>query len=96
MVSPVKAIKSAAVESTSNVEESLKIQHLFKVMAENNASDLHLSVGVYPSMRVNGKIIKVKLSPLTAEDTKNLVYQVFTEEQKMDFEKKKRKRINRH
>ena len=46
--------------------ESIKIQQLFKLMVENGASDLHLSVGTPPGMRINGEIIRVKTSPLTA------------------------------
>jgi len=33
---------------------SLQIQQLFKVMVDNGASDLHLTVGSAPGMRISG------------------------------------------
>lgn len=68
--------------------ESLKIQQLFKLMVDSNASDLHITSGTSPGLRVHGEIIKVKTTPLTGEDTKRLIYQILTEDQKNEFEKK--------
>lgn len=67
--------------------ENIQIQQLFKVMVESKASDLHLSVGVPPALRINGTIVKVKTGSLAPEDTKRLIYTVLTEEQKNEFEK---------
>lgn len=68
--------------------ESLKIQQLFKLMVDSNASDLHITTGTMPGLRVHGEIIRVKTNPLTGEDTKRLIYQILTEDQKNEFEKK--------
>ena len=68
--------------------DGLKIQQLFKLMVDSNASDLHLTTGTSPGIRVHGEIVRVKTAPLTGEDTKRLVYQILTEEQKNEFEKK--------
>ncbi len=65
----------------------IKIQQLFKLMVDSNASDLHLTVGSPPGLRVHGEIVRVKIPPLTREDTKRLVYQILTEDQKNEFEK---------
>lgn len=67
--------------------EELKVQQLFKLMVESGGSDLHISVGTSPGLRVNGEIVRVKIAPLNAHDTKRLVYQILTDEQKNDFEK---------
>lgn len=67
--------------------ESVKIQQLFKLMVESNGSDLHLTVGSPPGLRVNGEVVRVKIPALTANDTKRLVYQILTEEQRNEFEK---------
>ncbi|OFZ14423.1 MAG: type IV pili twitching motility protein PilT [Bdellovibrionales bacterium GWA2_49_15] len=56
-------------------------------MVDNGASDLHLTSGTSPGMRVHGEIVRVKTPPLTAQDTKRLIYQVLTEDQKNEFEK---------
>ena len=66
---------------------NVKIQQLFKLMVDNNASDLHITSGSSPCMRVNGDIVRVKIPTLTPDDTKRLVYQVLTEDQKNQFEK---------
>lgn len=68
--------------------ESLKIQQLFKLMVDSNASDLHVTSGTSPGLRVHGEIIKVKTTPLTGEDTKRLIYQILSEDQKNEFEKR--------
>jgi twitching motility protein PilT len=68
--------------------ENLKIQQLFKLMVDSSASDLHITSGTSPGLRVHGEIIKVKTSPLNGEDTKRLIYQILTEDQKNEFEKR--------
>ena len=65
----------------------IKIQQLFKLMLDSSASDLHLSVASPPGLRIHGEIVRVKVPALTREDTKKLVYQILTEEQKNEFEK---------
>lgn len=65
----------------------LQIQQLFKVMVDSGASDLHITVGSAPSIRVSGDIVRVKVGSLTPDDTKRLVYQILTEKQKADLEK---------
>jgi twitching motility protein PilT len=70
-----------------NINESLKIQQLFKLMVDNKASDLHITIGSPPGIRVNGSIIRVKTPPLTGDDTKRLVDQVLSEDQREEFEK---------
>ncbi|EQC43250.1 type IV pilus twitching motility protein PilT [Bacteriovorax sp. Seq25_V] len=69
------------------VGENIKIQQLFKLMVDNGGSDLHISPGTSPAMRVNGEVIRVKVPALTPQTSKELVYQVLSEEQKNEFEK---------
>lgn len=66
---------------------NVQIQQLFKVMVDNGASDLHLTVGSAPGMRISGDIVKVKVGTLTPDDTKRLIYQILTEKQKAELEK---------
>jgi twitching motility protein PilT len=60
---------------------------LLKAMVDQDASDLHISVGVPPEFRISGKMVKVKMDPLTPADAKELCYSVITEAQKAEFEK---------
>jgi twitching motility protein PilT len=66
---------------------NLQIQQLFKVMVDNGASDLHLTVGTAPGMRISSDIVRVKVGSLTPDDTKRLIYQILTEKQKAELEK---------
>lgn len=60
---------------------------LLKTMVDQDASDLHITVGVPPEFRIQGKMVKVKSDSLTSEETKELCYSVLTDEQKAEFEK---------
>jgi twitching motility protein PilT len=66
---------------------NVQIQQLFKVMVDNDASDLHLTVGSAPAIRISGSITRIKIGVLTKDDTKRLVYSILTEQQIADFEK---------
>lgn len=70
-----------------NPNADLKIQQLFKLMVESGASDLHITVGSSPALRVSGEIVRVKTEPLNENDTKRVIYQILTEDQKNTLEK---------
>ncbi len=59
---------------------------LLKVMIEKGASDLHLSTGTPPRIRVDGKLTPLKANPLAPADTKSLCYSILTDAQKHRFE----------
>ncbi len=60
---------------------------LLKTMVDQDASDLHITVGVPPEFRIQGKMVKVKTDPFAHHDSKELCYSVLTDMQKSDFEK---------
>lgn len=55
-------------------------------MVEKNASDLHVTTGTPPQLRVDGRLTPVNMPQLTASDTKRLCYSVLTENQRRTFE----------
>ena len=65
------------------------LQHLLKAVLDKNATDLHISAGCAPSMRVNSEIIKVKMDALTSDEAKTLCYSILTDVQKAKFEETK-------
>lgn len=65
----------------------VSLSALLKAMVDQNASDLHITVGVPPEFRIQGKMVKVKMDPLTHQDTKEICYSVLTDAQKSEFEK---------
>ncbi len=75
---------------TQGAPEGLKfnLHQLLKAMIEKGASDMHITTGSPPLLRIDGSIVPLKLPPLTPVDTKQLCYSVLTEEQKITFEKK--------
>jgi twitching motility protein PilT len=66
---------------------AFNLQQLLKVMVEKGASDLHLTAGSAPLLRIDGQMIPLKLPPLNPSQAKALAYEVLTEEQKIHFEK---------
>ncbi len=52
------------------------------------ASDLHLTIGTAPQLRIDGKLRPMELPALTPADTKRLAYSVMTDTQKHAFEEK--------
>jgi twitching motility protein PilT len=60
-----------------------KIKNLLLTVAQQNGSDLHLVVGRYPTIRVDGKLYPLtQENLLTDEDTKTLSNVILTEENK--------------
>jgi twitching motility protein PilT len=87
--SEAASFSSMSTGTSFNVgNQGLKIQQLFKLMVDSNASDLHITSGTSPGLRVHGEIVKVKTPPLTGDDTKRIIYQILSEDQKNEFEKR--------
>ncbi|MEW6585068.1 MAG: type IV pilus twitching motility protein PilT [Nitrospirota bacterium] len=59
---------------------------LLKMMIEKNASDLHITTGSPPRLRIDGKLVNVDNPPLNPADTKALCYSILTDAQKHKFE----------
>lgn len=66
--------------------EALNLNHLLKAMIEKGASDLHITAGTSPSLRIDGGILPMKMPPLSPPDCKKLCYSILTDSQKARFE----------
>jgi twitching motility protein PilT len=73
--------------SVSGVEMKVNLHQLLKAMIEKGASDMHITTGSPPLLRIDGAIVPLKLAPLAPVDTKQLCYSILTEDQKLQFEK---------
>ena len=61
----------------------MDIKQLLELSVSKHASDLHILPGLTPLLRVDGNLSPIKnMAPLTAEESKNLIYTVLTDEQK--------------
>ncbi len=76
------------MESTKQDSGSrLSIRALLEEMIERRASDLHLTVGERPRIRIDGDLVNSRQEHvLTPKDTLNLAYSILTEQQKKRFE----------
>ena len=59
---------------------------LLKMMIEKNASDLHITTGSPPRLRIDGKLVSVDHPPLSPAETKSLCYSILTDAQKHKYE----------
>ena len=63
------------------------IGELLQILVERGASDLHITTGSYPQIRVSGRLVPLtELEVLTPQDTQRLAYSVLNENQKQRFE----------
>ncbi|KKQ95172.1 MAG: twitching motility protein [candidate division CPR2 bacterium GW2011_GWC1_39_9] len=66
--------------------QTIKVEHLLEEVLKQDASDLHLSVGVPPVLRVDGRLVPLsEYGQLTAEQTEDIVFQVVDDNQKEIF-----------
>lgn len=62
---------------------------LLKLMATKDASDMFISVGAPPSIKIHGRIVPVTKEKLTMTQTRDLVLNVMTNQQREEFERTK-------
>jgi twitching motility protein PilT len=72
--------------ATASPPQSVTLQQLLKAMVDKGASDLHLSIGSAPQLRIDGDLVPLRVNPLSAVETKQLCYSILTDSQKMKFE----------
>lgn len=65
----------------------MDLTQLLAFTMQNNASDLHLSAGSPPIIRVHGTLKRVKSDALSSDDIRTMLYSVMTEDQRAEFEK---------
>ncbi|MCQ4306846.1 PilT/PilU family type 4a pilus ATPase [Pseudomonas stutzeri] len=63
----------------------MEFEKLLRLMVEKGGSDLFITAGVPPSMKVNGKIMPVNKTPMSPEMTRETVHAVMNEQQRREF-----------
>jgi twitching motility protein PilT len=72
------------------MSEHYSVDHLLTQMVTLNASDLHLTVGSPPVVRVRGHLQGFQgVPPLTGDDTRDLLYRILSSEQQKQLELKR-------
>ncbi len=64
----------------------MDITELLAFSAKQNASDLHLSAGLPPMIRVDGDIRRINLPPMDHKEVHGLIYEIMNDGQRKDFE----------
>ncbi|RZU47720.1 twitching motility protein PilT [Fluviicoccus keumensis] len=64
----------------------MDITELLAFSAKNGASDLHLSAGLPPMIRVDGEVRRINLPPLEHKEVHRLVYDIMNDKQRRDYE----------
>ncbi len=65
----------------------ISIEELLTIMVEREGSDLHLSAGAPPKVRIHGQLVNTEHDVLTPEITQRIVYSFLSTEQVAKFEK---------
>jgi twitching motility protein PilT len=63
-----------------------KLDAFFKLMVEQGASDLHLTSGSQPILRVGGELQRIRYQTLENDDLKKMLYEITTEYKVKEFE----------
>lgn len=66
----------------------MDIKELLSLTIQKGASDLHLTDGEPPVLRIDGKLMRTNLPILRREDLKRLIYSILNDTQKEEFERK--------
>ena len=64
----------------------MDITELLAFSVKNKASDLHLSSGLPPIIRVNGDVRRINLPPMEHKDVHSMVYDIMNDSQRKQFE----------
>ena len=62
------------------------IAQLLAFAVKNKASDLHLSSGVPPMIRVDGDMKRINMPPLTHKEVHSMVYDIMNDKQRKAYE----------
>lgn len=68
------------------MHENMDMENLLREAVSRHASDLHLTVGVPPIIRVNGSLNKLDFSELGVEDTQRLLDEFLAEPRRTQFQ----------
>jgi twitching motility protein PilT len=72
------------------MDHSIEIRDLLDFTIQEKASDLHISVGHPPVLRITGRLVPLtKFKKITSEDSQGLAFELMTDEQRERFLQKK-------
>jgi len=79
--------ESLTAESGAKPITNVHLDDLLRAACEKGASDIHLTVGLPPMVRIDGSLQHLSYSPLSPNETQRLIYDILTSDQVQWFEK---------
>ena len=73
------------MDTAAPTKKDIEVQDMLIKMVEKKASDLFVTAGVAPCIKVNGRLQAVDETPLTPERARELVLSIMNENQRKDF-----------
>ena len=67
----------------------MEMLDLFRLMVSKSASDLFVTVGIPPSLKVDGQVLPVKTDRVSAQAARELAFSLMDESQRQSFEVEK-------
>ncbi len=64
----------------------MELEQLLQFSVQNKASDLHLSAGMPPCIRVDGDIRRINLPVMDHKEVHGMVYDIMTDKQRKDYD----------
>ncbi|MBF0261650.1 MAG: Flp pilus assembly complex ATPase component TadA, partial [Magnetococcales bacterium] len=68
------------------MSKKVDISELLAFSVRNRASDLHISAGMPPLIRVDGEIRRIDVPPLAVDEVKGMVYDIMNDKQRKTYE----------
>jgi twitching motility protein PilT len=83
----VPASREVEMTDAATIDDK-HIDDILRAAMERKASDIHITVGLPPMIRLDGEMAPLPYRPLTPQDTRRLIYDVLSDEQLNKFETK--------
>ena len=66
----------------------MDLSELLAFAVKNGASDIHISAGLPPLIRIDGEIRRIKVDPLTSNVVHDMIYDIMLDSQRKEFEER--------
>jgi len=81
----VPGVPTAASARPKGLDDA-HLDDLLRIIVEKGGSDLHISVGIPPIIRVDGQLLPTNYDKVTPQDSQRLIYDILTDDQIQRFE----------
>ncbi len=85
ILTPGEAIGSSVIDGKTN--EDITVEDLLRLIVEKNGSDLHITVGSPPMLRLQGKLWPTDLPALGPKDVQKMIYNFLSNDERQKLER---------